>query len=200
MAVPPLSPDPAKAELRRRLRADRSAHVAGLRAAHALRGAEVAAAERLLDHVPAGVTVALYSAFGDELDPAPLGQLLHARGHALALPYVSADRTTMRFVTWAPGQSLATGAFGLNQPDPASSQVMPGLIVTPLVGFDRAGGRIGQGAGYYDRAFVALPGARRIGLAWSVQEVASIPLDPWDVPLHAIATEREWIACEGPQA
>src|SRR6478609_8587906 len=200
MAVPPHTPDPAKAELRRRLRAERAAHVAGLRAAHALRGAEVAAAERLLDHIPAGVIVALYSAFGDELDPAPLGQLLHARGQVLALPFVSADRTTMRFVAWVPGQSLAPGAYGLKQPDPASANVAPGLIVTPLVGFDRAGGRIGQGAGYYDRVFVTLPGARRLGLAWSVQEVASIPADPWDVPLHAIATEREWIACEGLEA
>jgi 5-formyltetrahydrofolate cyclo-ligase len=183
--------------LRRRLRADRKAHVAGLRAAHAVRGAEVAAAERLLDHVPPGIAVALYSAFGDELDPAALGLLLHARGHALALPYVAPDRTTMRFIAWTPGQSLVPGAFGLNQPDPASTEIIPGLIVTPLVGFDRAGGRIGQGAGFYDRAFAALPGAHRIGLAWSVQEVASIPVDPWDVPLHAIATEREWIACEG---
>jgi 5-formyltetrahydrofolate cyclo-ligase len=183
--------------LRRRLRADRAAYVAGLRTTQALRGAEVAAAERLLDHVPAGIVVALYSAFGDELDPGPLGLLLHARGHALALPYVGPDRTTMRFIAWTPGESLVPGAFGLNQPDPASADIAPDLIVTPLVGFDRAGGRIGQGAGYYDRAFVALPGARRIGLAWSVQEVASIPLDPWDVPLHAVATEREWIACEG---
>ena len=53
---------------------------------------------------------------------------------------------------------------------------------------------------YYDRAFAALPGARRIGYAWSVQEVQLVPLDPWDVPLHAVATEREWIAIEGPDA
>ena len=197
MAVPPLSPNAAKQTLRRRLRADRAAHVAGLRTTASVRGAEVAAAERLLDHIPAGTAVALYSAFGDELDPAPLGLLLHARGHILALPHVEPDRTTMRFIAWAPGQSLVPGAFGLNQPDSASAEIAPGLIVTPLVGFDRAGGRIGQGAGFYDRAFAALPGARRIGLAWCVQEVASIPLDPWDVPLHAVATEREWIACEG---
>jgi 5-formyltetrahydrofolate cyclo-ligase len=53
--------------------------------------------------------------------------------------------------------------------------------------------RLGQGAGFYDRAFARLPAARRIGLAWSAQEADALPADPWDVPLHAVATEKEWI-------
>ena len=85
------------------------------------------------------------------------------------------------------------GAFGLLQPRSDAEEVSPDLILAPLVGFDRALRRIGQGAGFYDRAFARLPDARRIGLAWSVQEVDALPTDPWDVPLHAVATEREWI-------
>ena len=56
--------------------------------------------------------------------------------------------------------------------------------------------RLGQGAGFYDRAFARLPAALRIGLAWSVQEVDILPADPWDAPLHAVVTEKEWIEPE----
>jgi 5-formyltetrahydrofolate cyclo-ligase len=103
----------------------------------------------------------------------------------------------MRFLAWSPDRPLIPGAYGLHQPEGASDEIAPTLIITPLVGFDRHGGRIGQGAGYYDRAFARLPGAVRIGLAWSVQEMPQLPLDPWDVPLHAVATEQEWIAIGG---
>jgi 5-formyltetrahydrofolate cyclo-ligase len=72
--------------------------------------------------------------------------------------------------------------------------VAPDLILTPLVAFDRSLARLGQGAGHYDRAFARYPLARRIGVAFSVQEVERLPTDAWDVPLHAIVTEREWIA------
>jgi 5-formyltetrahydrofolate cyclo-ligase len=58
--------------------------------------------------------------------------------------------------------------------------------------------RLGQGGGYYDRAFARYPDALRIGLAWSVQEHDALPADPWDLPLHIILTEVELI--EGPDA
>jgi 5-formyltetrahydrofolate cyclo-ligase len=197
MAVPPPSPEQifeAKQAVRAQLRALRRAHVARLRAQALYDAALDTFAGRLLAHIAPGASVALYRAFGDEIDPAPLALRLAAAGHRLCLPHVAADRTTMRFLEWHPDHPLVTGAFGLSQPHEDMQEIAPTMIVTPLVGFDRHGGRIGQGAGFYDRAFARLPGAIRIGLAWSVQEVASLPLDPWDVPLHAVATEDEWIA------
>lgn len=203
MAVPPplpAPPDATKQVVRAALRGARRAHVAALRAQGALNRALEAAARRVIAHVPAGATVALYHALRDEIDPAPLAAMLAARGHELALPHVAADGGTMRFLAWRPGAALARGALGLSQPHAEGAEIAPAVIVTPLVGFDRHGGRIGQGAGYYDRAFAALPGAIRIGFAWSTQELATVPLDPWDVPLHAVATEREWIAIPGETA
>ncbi|WP_294395216.1 5-formyltetrahydrofolate cyclo-ligase [uncultured Sphingomonas sp.] len=194
MAVPPPSPDLTdKQALRATLRRGRAAFVAGL--GDARPAAEAALAGRLLERIPPGATVALYQALPDEPDPAPLAGLLAAEGHRLALPHVAADKVTMRFLAWQPGDPLAKGGFGILQPI-GTDAVAPAVIVTPLVGFDRAGGRIGQGAGHYDRAFAALPGAIRVGYAWSVQEQASVPHDPWDVPLHAVATEAEWIGVE----
>lgn len=196
MAVPPpslLGATAAKPEARRLLRAARARHVAGLAEAATMERALAAAAERVFAHVPAGARVALYHARGSEIDPAPLARRLTERGHPLALPHVAADGATMRFLAWHPANPLVPGIFGLSQPDVDGEDVAPTLILAPLLGFDRAGGRIGQGAGYYDRAFAALPGAIRIGYAWSAQEMDAVPRDPWDVPLHAIATEREWI-------
>ena len=200
MAVPPHSPlvaDPAKPAVRARLRTARRGFVEGLRRDDRLAAVLESAAERVAAHVPAGASVALYSAFGDEIDPGPLAALLAGRGHRLALPHVGVDGTTLRFLRWSPGAALIGGRYGLMQPDENGEEIAPTMILTPLVGFDRLGGRIGQGAGYYDRAFAALPGAVRIGFAWSVQELGSVPLDPWDVPLHAVATETEWIVIGG---
>ncbi|MDB5738517.1 MAG: 5-formyltetrahydrofolate cyclo-ligase, partial [Sphingomonas bacterium] len=56
-----------------------------------------------------------------------------------------------------------------------------------------AGNRLGQGGGYYDRWFEGHPDAMRVGIAWSVQELPAVPRDVWDMPLHAVATEKEWM-------
>jgi len=191
MAVPPLSPDPAKVALRALLRARRAIHVAAI-GAQAAEAAAQAAADLLLPHIPGGAVVSLYLAMHDELDPAPLLAALHARDHQIALPTLI-DRTTMRFLTWDPGDPIEHGPMGLRQPLPSATELAPDLIVTPLTGFDRQGGRIGYGAGHYDRAFQRYPGAHRIGLAWAIQEVDDVPRDPWDVPLHAVATEKEFV-------
>ena len=89
--------------------------------------------------------------------------------------------------------ALSDGPFGLRQPAAHHPPLAPHVVLTPLVGFDRRGNRLGQGAGHYDRAFAAFPAARRIGIALDVQETDQLRPDPWDVPLHAIATNREWI-------
>ena len=192
MAVPPPSPDPAKTALRAELRARRAAHVTAI-GAQAAEAAARAAALLLLPHIPAGATVSLYLAMHDELDPDPLFHILHARGHGIALPTLI-DRSTMRFLAWAPGDSIDRGPMNLRQPLSSAPECAPDLIVTPLTGFDRKGGRIGYGAGHYDRAFQRYPGAHRIGFAWAMQEIDQVPRDPWDVALHAVATEKEFIA------
>ncbi|MDF2494060.1 5-formyltetrahydrofolate cyclo-ligase [Sphingomonas sp.] len=140
-----------------------------------------------------GMTVASYAPVGSEADPQPLVDAAIAAGCRIALPHVVDHETPMRFLYWEPGTPLTTGPFNLRQPDAVAGVASPDLILTPLVAFDRTLARLGQGAGHYDRAFAAHPAARRIGVAFSVQEVERLPTDPWDVPLHAIITEQEWI-------
>jgi 5-formyltetrahydrofolate cyclo-ligase len=140
-----------------------------------------------------GLIVSSYVPVGGEADPAPLEQAAVVAGCVLTLPHVVDRETPLRFLAWNVERALADGPFGLRQPPHDAHPLVPDIILTPLVGFDRRGHRLGQGAGHYDRAFAALPAAWRIGVAWSVQEVATLPADPWDVPLHAIATEQDWI-------
>jgi 5-formyltetrahydrofolate cyclo-ligase len=137
--------------------------------------------------------VAGYSAIGSEADPAELLAFAAAQGKATALPYL-ADRTAMiEFRAWQPDDPLEPASFGFKQPISAAERVSPDLILLPLIGFDRAMNRLGQGAGHYDRALAEWPDALRIGVAWSVQEILAIPVDPWDVPMDGVFTENEWI-------
>jgi 5-formyltetrahydrofolate cyclo-ligase len=176
-----------KPEIRAMLRTRRRAFVA----AHHRAALDEAVAARVMPRLGEAAIVAGYAAIGGEVDPLPILRAAVAGGRIVALPHV--EDGTMRFLRWQPGDELVAGPHGLRQPHADAPEVMPDLILTPLIGFDRNMARLGQGAGYYDRAFAQLPDARRIGLAWSVQEETHLPVDPWDVALHGIATEREWI-------
>ncbi|MBI0474635.1 5-formyltetrahydrofolate cyclo-ligase [Sphingomonas sp. MA1305] len=167
-------------------------HLRAARDAFARDGA-VTPSSVFLDRLAPDVVVATYMPLGSEADPAPLARAAVAASCVLALPHVVDRATPIRFLTWSPGAPLTTGPFGLRQPAATAPEVAPDIILTPLVGFDRRGNRLGQGAGHYDRAFAAYPDAWRIGVAWSMQETDGLVPDPWDVPLHAIVTESEWI-------
>ena len=140
-----------------------------------------------------GTVVASYIPVGNEVRPRALVEAARAAGCRLALPHVVDRVTPLRFLAWPPDATLVPGPLGLYQPMPDAPELNPDIILTPLVGFDRCGNRLGQGAGHYDRAFAVHPDAWRVGLAWSVQEVPALTPDPWDIPLHAIVTELEWI-------
>jgi 5-formyltetrahydrofolate cyclo-ligase len=141
-----------------------------------------------------GKSIAGYIPIGSEANPTAL--LIEARnaGCEIALPHVVSRAAPMRFLKWSIGEALEDGPFGLKQPPADAQAVEPDVILVPLVAFDRRMYRLGQGAGHYDRALSVLPDSLPIGVAWSVQLADHLPADPWDVPLHAILTERAWIA------
>ena len=191
MAVPPPSPAPDKPALRRWLRAARDAFVASGPPVIEPPAPFVALLAR-------GAIIASYQPIGSEADPALLVRAALERGCALALPHVVDRAGTLRFLAWHPDHELHPGPFGLEQPHPEREEVIPDIILTPLLGYDHLLHRLGQGAGHYDRAFTAHPEAERIGIAWSVQHVDPLPSDPWDVPLHAVITEQGWIERSAP--
>ena len=156
-------------------------------------GPPIPAYPAFVEHLTPGQIVASYIPVGNEADPAPLVAAALAAGCRLALPHVVDRASPLRFLAWRGDAALVAGPFGLRQPAADSPELAPAIIITPLVGFDRQGNRLGQGAGHYDRAFGEHPTAWRVGVAWAIQQVEALTPDAWDVPLHAIATEQEWI-------
>jgi len=134
-------------------------------------------------------TVALFIPIMDEIDPWPLV----GPSDATVVPLTGAADRSMRFVRWTRGQPTRQSSWGGLEPVEDADHVVPDVIFVPLLGFDSAFNRIGQGGGYYDRYLGAHSGARRIGVAWEGQRVEEgIEAEPWDIPLDAILTERDF--------
>jgi len=182
-----------KQKLRERLRFRRrhfAAHLDGMAQLAAFRALPAPLVELLADRAVIGA----YVAHGDEPDVLPMFADLAAAG-ALALPHHAGRVAAMDFRRWRPGESLVKGPWGTQQPDDKALSTEPHVIFCPLVGFDRQGGRIGQGGGHYDRYFAAHPAVLRIGIGWSVQEIDACPRESTDIALDAILTEQELILC-----
>lgn len=180
-----------KTELRRLARARRKQFVADR--GSALFPTHAAHMADLLGLLSPQICIAGYCAMPNEADISALLMQIEGHGAALALPWIGAQGQDMLFRRWSDAAPLNIAADKFLQPLSTADQVAPDIILMPVLGFDRQGTRLGQGAGYYDRALARQSDPLRIGVAWSVQEFESLPADPWDMPLDAILTEAEWI-------
>jgi len=161
-----------------------------------LKAADPRAGQRAADRfessrLPAFRIAALYNAMGSEIDPAPLGRRLAASGVVLALPVVVALDAPLIFRQVAEDAVLVPDALSIAAPGPEAEAVTPDLIVTPLLGFDANGGRIGQGGGFYDRTLASLRAKAQVfalGLAYDGQEVDRLATEPHDQRLDGVLT------------
>ena len=81
----------------------------------------------------------------------------------------------------------------------SSEEALPDLLFVPLAAYDRAGNRLGYGAGYYDRTLAGLRATKSItavGVAFGIQEMAEIPVEAYDEKLDYVLTDHEWIICK----
>ncbi len=138
------------------------------------------------DVLNAASSVGSYLPCGGEPDPARL------TSKATSFPVVAPGHRMMTFHRWSAGDPLDTTLWGGQQPAATAERVEPDLILVPMLGFDHAFNRIGQGGGYYDRYLAAHPRALRIGIAWDVQRLDHIDARPWDVAMDAILTETSF--------
>lgn len=186
----PMFPDQEKQHLRARgraLRRDINNPAAGARIAE--QGLVMVDA---LDLEPSQTIVAGYWPLDGEADVRPLLLNLHERGFSCSLPVVMASGRSLRFRSWRPGMDLVPGAHGCLQPGDRESEVVPNLLLAPLVAFDRQGGRLGMGGGYYDRTLETLRArgpVTAVGIAYAAQEVDRVPGMGHDQPLDWIVTE-----------
>lgn len=149
-------------------------------------------------------STALYFANDGEIDPSILmSRLLKYRRHCL-FPVISRNGF-MGFARYQMGDKLEKNSFGIPEPSRQSrlrKAWSVTLILMPLVGFDRAGGRLGMGGGFYDRSLKNTRSDGRkisltpllVGIAHQCQEVSKLPQDKWDVNLSMVVTDQEIIA------
>ena len=147
----------------------------------------------------AEAVVSAYWPMGSELDPRPLMLALQAAGHPIALPVVLEANQPLVFRAWSPGDELEPAAFNTRIPSPDKPELTPGVVLAPLLAFDRRGYRLGYGGGFYDRTLEILRArgdVLAIGLAYAGQEVPAVPRNPNDKRLDWIITEAEAIRLE----
>ncbi|MFZ4531488.1 MAG: 5-formyltetrahydrofolate cyclo-ligase [Alsobacter sp.] len=159
------------------------------------RQASLAIADRVLaifdGRLPAG-PVAGFWPIRSEIDPRPVLGRLADLDIPLCLPAITTEG--LQFRLWQPGDPLRAAGFGLSEPRPEAAVCTPDVMLVPLAAFDRRGHRIGYGAGHYDRAIARLRPRLTLGLAFSVQEVETVPDELHDRALDWIVTEREAFA------
>ena len=157
------------------------------------------AAGRLRPFLRPGEVVSLFWPMRDEIDPRSLVEPILAAGGRIAMPVI--EKRRMFFRAFEGEACLEAGVFGTSHPHAGMAVVDPDFIIAPLAAFDRRGGRIGYGAGYYDTAIAGLKARGRphrlAGIAFACQEVDRVPVEAHDEPLPIIATERELIRVDG---
>ncbi|WP_336096223.1 5-formyltetrahydrofolate cyclo-ligase [Roseovarius sp. CH_XMU1461] len=177
-----------KAEARRAAFARRKAAHAAAAPGAAGRLSEVLAGYR-------GVPLAGYMPIRTEIDPLPA--MAEAAAHGpVGVPVIVAEGAPLIFSRWEPECEMVEGPFGASVP--AKGELFePEILIVPLVGFDRQGGRLGYGGGFYDRTLEKLRAKRptlAIGFAYGAQEAARLPLEVTDQPLDMLVTEAEVIS------
>ncbi len=149
----------------------------------------------------AATHIAAYIAILGEISVEPVIRSGSDAGKTFYLPVLRGE--SMAFAPWYPDAPLLKKKFGLLEPDcPESDWLDPSdldLVLTPLVVFDEACNRIGQGGGYYDRTFEFTRATDKpllIGVAHDSQREAALTPQPWDIPLDKIVTDKS-IYCKG---
>ena len=165
---------------------------------HAAEASGPDAAARLSDHLVerfghlSGHAVSGYLAIGTEIDVVPAIMRLEQAGLYVTLPVVTGAEQPLTFRRWTAGSKLESGPLRTRHPTSESPEILPDLLIIPMLAFDADGYRIGWGGGFYDRTLAKLRAEKEviaIGAAFSAQLVDKVPRDHFDARLDWIATE-----------
>jgi 5-formyltetrahydrofolate cyclo-ligase len=148
----------------------------------------------------AGKIVSGFMPMRTEINPVPLMRKLAGAAARLALPAIAGRGKPLIMRAYNFGDELARGQWGIREPKPEAPEVAPDILLVPLAAFDRAGHRIGYGAGYYDMTISGLRARKpvlAVGLAFAAQEIREVPATSRDARLDLVLTERETIDFRG---
>jgi 5-formyltetrahydrofolate cyclo-ligase len=154
----------------------------------------------LMNVISDGETVMVFTSKEKEVNTRPLIMALFGQGNPVVVPIIVKEDYSLRLSYLRDFSALVPSTFGV--PEPIGSEIPAAAddidtIILPMLGFDRKGGRIGYGAGYYDRFLSKNPGLRKIGIAFACQEVDNLPVDENDIRMDAIITEDGMVYPDG---
>jgi 5-formyltetrahydrofolate cyclo-ligase len=147
-----------------------------------------------------GQTVMVYSAKELEVNTTLFIRSLFQRGNEVVVPIIVKADVSLRLSYLRDLSVLVPSTF--NVPEPIGNEIPADpkdihTIILPMLGFDRKGGRLGYGAGYYDRFLAGNPQIRKIGIAFSCQEAERVPVDENDIHMNCIVTEEGIVYSDG---
>ncbi|MGC5328711.1 5-formyltetrahydrofolate cyclo-ligase [Brevibacillus sp. SYSU BS000544] len=151
-----------------------------------------------LDVLARARTILLFQSFGDEISTAPYREAALSRKQEIWLPLTNQEKRQIIPYVYTEESNLRKGPYGIMEPDPAISvqadRNQLDAIIIPGVAFDRHGGRLGYGGGYYDRFLASLDHKPLvIGFCFSLQLIADVPKEPHDFMVDYVVTENESI-------
>ncbi|MBZ5487393.1 5-formyltetrahydrofolate cyclo-ligase [Halomonas aquamarina] len=190
----------AKRALRRQLRRQRSA-LTQQQQCQAAR--DLCLNLKHLPEIQRARRISLYLPVNGEIDPTPLLPWLHKRNVAVYLPVLRPlSDNSLWFVAYHAQTPMVKNRFGILEPDTRFAAQrrnrLPAwaldTLIVPLVGFDGHANRMGMGGGFYDRSLAFMrrggPAPNLIGVAHACQQVETLPVEPWDVPLSAVVSDE----------
>ena len=136
--------------------------------------------------------------YKSEISLLPLLARLQGEGWVTAMPIVVGEGVPLVFRAWAPGEATVPGIWEIPMPPETAAEVLPDVLLVPMLAFDRQGYRLGYGGGFYDRTLEKLRKLKKvtaIGVAYAAQEMAEVPRGPYDQPLDWIMTEKATSRC-----
>lgn len=148
----------------------------------------------LLDHCD---SLAVYLPNDGEIDPIVIVELARKHNIPVYLPVLDTEKFGhLNFYKWLTDTEFLPNKFGI--PEPVGTEKIEAnllhTVLVPLVGFDDQGGRLGMGGGFYDRTFEfersSKESSRLVGLAHECQKVTELELEPWDIPMSKVVTDK----------
>jgi 5-formyltetrahydrofolate cyclo-ligase len=150
--------------------------------------------QHLLEIIPKTAKVALYCAMRGEVDMAGLLAALQERGNITSLPVIDDGGKILRFLEVSQDSKLTNGKYGISCPHLHTSEIIPDVVIVPLLAFDKNGNRLGYGGGYYDATLKHLRSRNEkllvIGAAYAMQKVENLPIHSGDQKMDMMVTEE----------
>jgi len=150
--------------------------------------------------LPHGSIISAYWPIGSEIDVRPLITELYNQGYEICLPCVVEKNAPLSFRQWEP-EAVMVKSSNFKIFEPCKNQheeLIPTILIVPLLAFDKSKHRLGYGGGFYDRTIEKLrsenPALITLGVSYDGQQIEKIPSEDWDVKLDKIVTESKLYA------